>query len=45
MFDQHLVHALIGGKDPDCGSSELSLSLLSLNPGLTGGHGSLFLDL
>jgi len=35
MFDKNLVHAIIGGKDPDCGSAELSV-----NPGLTGGHGS-----
>jgi hypothetical protein len=25
MFDKHLVHALIDGKDLDCGSAELSL--------------------
>ncbi len=36
MFDKNLVHAIIGGKDPDCGSAELSL-----NPVLTRGHGSL----
>jgi hypothetical protein len=36
MFDKHLVHALIGGKDPDCDSAELSVNL-----GLTRGHGSL----
>src|SRR6266849_3964843 len=40
MFDQNLVHAIIGGKDLDCGSAELSV-----NPGLTRGHGSLLLDL
>ena len=43
MFDKHLVHTIIGGKDPDCGSAELSVS-----PGLTidvstRGHGSLLL--
>src|SRR6266852_6251184 len=35
MFDKNLVHALIGGKDLDCGSAELSVNL-----GLTRGHGS-----
>jgi hypothetical protein len=45
MFDKNLVHAIIRGKDPDCGSAELSL-----NPGLTTavltrGHGLLLLDL
>src|SRR5437870_12646056 len=38
MFDKHLVHALIGGKDLDCGSAELSVNL-----GWTRGHGSLLL--
>jgi hypothetical protein len=38
MFDKNLVHAIVGGKDPDCGSAELSL-----NFGLTRGHGSLLL--
>src|SRR5713101_302430 len=27
MFDKNLVHALIGGKDLDCGSAELSVNL------------------
>jgi hypothetical protein len=40
MFDKNLVHAIIGGKDPDCGSAELSVNLV-----LTRGHGSLLLDL
>ena len=40
MFDKNLVHALIGGKDLDCGSAELSVNL-----GLTRAHGSLRLDL
>jgi hypothetical protein len=45
MFDKNLVHAIVGGKDLDCGSAELSV-----NPGLTIGvltrpHGSLLLDL
>ena len=40
MFDKHLIHALIGGEDLDRGSAELSLNL-----GLTRGHGSLLLDL
>ena len=35
MFDKDLVHAIIGGKDLDCGSAELSVNL-----GLTRGHGS-----
>ena len=39
MFDEELVHSIVGGKDPDCGLAELSVSL-----GLTGGHGSLLLD-
>jgi hypothetical protein len=39
MFDKSLVRAIVGGKDPDCGSAELSV-----NPVLTRGHGSL-LDL
>jgi hypothetical protein len=40
MFDKNLVYAIIGGKDLDCGSADLSLNL-----GLTRGHGSLLLDL
>jgi hypothetical protein len=40
MFDKNLVHAIIGGKDLDCGSAELSVNL-----GWTRGHGSLLLDL
>jgi hypothetical protein len=39
MFDKHLVHALIGGKDLDCGSTELSVNLGLTNLGLTRGHG------
>jgi hypothetical protein len=27
IFDKNLVHALIGGKDLDCGSAELSVNL------------------
>src|SRR5260370_9392322 len=34
MFDKNLVHAIIGGKDLDCGSAELSVNL-----GLTRGNG------
>ena len=34
MFDQNLVHAIIGGKDLDRGSAELSVNLV-----LTRGHG------
>jgi hypothetical protein len=40
MFDKNLIHAIVGGKDPDRGPAGLSLNL-----GLTRGHGSLFLDL
>src|ERR1700681_1069705 len=29
MFDKNLVHAIIGGKDLDCGSAELSVNLVS----------------
>ena len=36
MFDEHLVHALIGRKYPDRGSAELSVNL-----GWTRGHGFL----
>jgi hypothetical protein len=35
MFDEKLVHAIIGGKDLDCGAAELSVNLR-----LTRGHGS-----
>ena len=35
MFDKNLVHAIVGGKDLDCGAAELSVNL-----GLTRGHGS-----
>jgi hypothetical protein len=32
MFDKHLVHALIGRKDPHCGSPKLTLNpVLTLN--------------
>ena len=40
MFDEHLVHAIVGGKDLDCGSTELSVNLP-----LTSGRGSLLFDL
>jgi hypothetical protein len=40
MFDKHLVDAIIGGKDLDCGSAEFGLNL-----GLTLGHGFQLLDL
>src|SRR6266852_9293747 len=40
MFDKNLVHALIGGKDLDCGTAELSVNL-----GLRRSHGSLLLHL
>jgi hypothetical protein len=40
MFDKNLVHALIGGKDLDCGSAELRVNVV-----LTRDHGSLLLHL
>ena len=45
MFDKHLVHALVGGKDLDRGSSQLSVNLGLKIGALTRGHGSLLLDL
>ncbi len=45
MFDKNLVHAIIGGKDLDCGSAQSRVNLSSVNLGLTRGHGSLLLDL
>jgi hypothetical protein len=44
MFDQNLVHALIGGKDLDCGLAKLSVNLGSTSDNLTRAHGSLLLD-
>src|SRR6266478_3787821 len=49
MFDKHLVHALIGGKDLHCGSPYFRVhlprvNLLRVNLRLTRGHGSLLLD-
>src|SRR3989442_10147410 len=44
MFDKNLVDAIIGGKDLDCGSAQLSVKL-SVNLVLTRGHGSLVLYL
>jgi hypothetical protein len=41
MFDKNLVHALIGRKDLDCGSAELSVNLRLAIDALTSGHGSL----
>ena len=40
LFDKNLVYAIVGGKNPDCGSAKLSVHLL-----LTRGHGYLLLDL
>jgi hypothetical protein len=40
MFDKNLIHAIIGGKDLDCGSAELSVNFV-----LTRAHGSLLLHL
>ena len=50
MFDKHLVHAIIGGKDLDCGSAQFRVNLPRVNLSrvnlrLTRGHGSLLLDL
>jgi hypothetical protein len=44
MFDKHLVHALVGGKDLNRGAAQLCVNLLSLNLALTRGHGFLLLD-
>src|SRR5882724_5622960 len=43
IFDQELVHAFIGGEDPDGGWAELSVNLLTANFWLAVGHGSLLL--
>src|ERR1700675_1136244 len=40
MFEKQLVHALIGGKDLDCGTAKLRLNVVSRC-----GHGSALLDL
>jgi hypothetical protein len=40
IFDQNLVHAIIGGKNPDCRLAELRLNL-----GSTRRHGSVLLNL
>jgi hypothetical protein len=40
MFDQNLIHAIIGGEDLERGSTGLSVKL-----GLTRGHGSCSLSL
>ena len=40
MLDKNLVHAIVGGKDPDRRSAELRVNLV-----WTRGHGFLFLDL
>jgi hypothetical protein len=50
MLDKNLVHAIIGGKNLDCGSAELSVNPGLKIPGLTidvltRGHGFLLLDL
>jgi hypothetical protein len=41
MFDKHLIHALIGGKDLDRRSTELSVNLGLTMGALTRSHGSL----
>src|SRR5882762_7734726 len=43
IFNQQLVHAFIGGKDPDCDMAELNVNLLTANVWLAVGHGSLLL--
>jgi len=40
MFNKNLVHPIIGGKDLESGSAELSVDLV-----LRRGHGSLLLEL
>jgi len=45
MFDNDLVHPLIGSKDLNRGSAPLCVNLLSLNFLLMRGHGSLLFDL
>jgi hypothetical protein len=46
MFDKHLVHALIGGKDLNGGSVELNVKFGLAIDDMTRGHGgSLLLDL
>jgi hypothetical protein len=40
MFNEKLVHAIVGGKDSDCGSAELRAVLV-----LTRRNGFLLLDL
>ncbi len=45
MFDKNLVDAVIGGKDLDCGSADLTVNLVLTRGVLTRGHGSLLLDL
>jgi hypothetical protein len=40
VFDQNLVHAIIGGKNPRGGPAELRVNFM-----LRGGHGALLLDL
>jgi hypothetical protein len=45
MFDKNLVHAIMGGKDLDCGSAELSVNLGLTIGALTRGHGFVLLDL
>jgi hypothetical protein len=41
MFDKNLVHVIVGGKDLDSGSAELSVNLGLTMGALTRGHGSL----
>ena len=44
LFDKYLVHALIGGKDLDCGSAQLCVNGLRVNFLSTRGHGSPLLE-
>ena len=39
MFDEHLVHALIGGKDLNRGLAELGVQLGLMGGGFAGSHG------
>src|SRR5271165_7073241 len=40
MFDEHLVHALVGGKDSNRGSADLSVNLGWTIGASASGHGS-----
>lgn len=44
ILDENLVHAIVGGKNPDRGSPELGVDFLHVNLVLTRGHGSVLLN-